>query len=102
MLRGLLNRAINTLSLELYIPGYQFDPGIRPHLEKWLTRDNQGIKSLDAACREHDLMYSHSNDLAEQYAADYTRREGAETHYREWFDSQKESRSHSSLDSCEG
>jgi len=71
-LRGmssLLNRAINALSFELHIPGYQFcSPGT--HLEKRLTRGDRGINSLYAACREHDIVYSHSNDLAERHVAD--------------------------------
>ncbi|XP_071575288.1 uncharacterized protein [Temnothorax nylanderi] len=67
--RGLLNRAINALPIELHIPGYQFcGPGT--HLEERLARGDQGINPLDAACREHDIAYSRSNDLAERHAAD--------------------------------
>ena len=67
--RGLLNRAINALPIELHIPGYQFcGPGT--HLEKRLARGDQGINPLDAACREHDIAYSHSNDLADRHVAD--------------------------------
>ena len=67
--RSVLNRAINALSFELHIPGYQFCcPGTR--LEKRLTRDDQEINSLDAACCEHDIAYSHSNDLTERHATD--------------------------------
>ncbi|KYN14634.1 hypothetical protein ALC57_13141 [Trachymyrmex cornetzi] len=67
--RGLLNRAINALPFELHIPGYQFcGPGTR--LEKRLARGDRGINPLDAACREHDVAYSHSNDLTERHAAD--------------------------------
>jgi len=66
---SLLNRAINVLPFELHIPGYQFcGPGT--HLEKRLARGDRGINSLDAACREHDIAYSHSNDLAERHVAD--------------------------------
>jgi len=54
---------------ELHIPGYQFcGPGT--HLEKRLARGDRGINPLDAACREHDIAYSHSNDLAERHVAD--------------------------------
>lgn len=67
--KGLLNRAINALPVELHIPGYQFcGPGT--HLEKRLARGDQGINPLDAACREHDIAYSHSNDLAKRHVAD--------------------------------
>jgi len=66
---GLLNRTINALPFELHIPGYQFcGPGT--HLEKRLARGDQGINPLDAACREHDIAYSRSNDLTERHAAD--------------------------------
>ena len=55
--RSLLNRVINALSFELYIPKYQFcDLGTR--LEKRLARDDQRINSLDATCREQDIAYS--------------------------------------------
>ncbi|XP_077282380.1 uncharacterized protein LOC143908564 [Temnothorax americanus] len=67
--RGLLNRAINALPIELHIPGYQFcGPGTR--LETRLARGDRGINPLDAACREHDIAYSRSNDLAERHVAD--------------------------------
>jgi len=66
---GLLNRTINALPFELHIPGYQFcGPGT--HLEKRLARGDQGVNPLDAACREHDIAYSRSNDLAERHVAD--------------------------------
>jgi hypothetical protein len=67
--KGLLNRAINSLPIELHIPGYQFcGPGTR--LVKRLARGDQGINSLDAACREHDIAYSRSNNLTDRHAAD--------------------------------
>jgi len=66
---GLLNRAINALPIELHIPGYQFcGPGTR--LEKRLARGDRGINPLDAACREHDIAYSRSNDLGQRHVAD--------------------------------
>jgi len=62
---GLLNRAINALPIELHIPGYQFcGPGTR------LARGDRGINPLDAACREHDIAYSRSNDLGQRHVAD--------------------------------
>ena len=67
--RGLLNRAINALPIELHIPGYQFcGPGTR--LKERLARGDRGINPLDAACREHDISYSQSNDLRERHVAD--------------------------------
>jgi len=63
---GLLYRAINALPFELHIPGYQFcDPGT--HLEKRLVRGDRSINPLDATCCEHDIAYSHNNDLAERH-----------------------------------
>ena len=52
-----------------YIPGYQFcGPGTR--LAKRLARGDAGINPLDATCRDHDIAYSHSNDLTDRHAAD--------------------------------
>lgn len=66
---SLLNRMINALPVELHIPGYQFcGPGT--HLEKRLVRGDRGINPLDAACRDHDIAYSLSNNLDERRAAD--------------------------------
>ena len=65
----LLNRAINALPIELHIPGYQYcGPGTR--LRKRLERGDRGINPLDAACREHDIAYSHSDERADRHAAD--------------------------------
>ena len=65
----LLNRAINALPIELHIPGYQFcGPGTR--LRKRLERGDRGINPLDAACREHDIAYSRSDERADRHAAD--------------------------------
>ncbi|KYM96049.1 hypothetical protein ALC62_13299 [Cyphomyrmex costatus] len=67
--KSLLNRAINALPFELHIPGYQFcGPGTR--LKKRLARGDAGVNPLDAACREHDIAYSRSNDLTDRHAAD--------------------------------
>ncbi|KAG5312790.1 MMP13 Collagenase, partial [Acromyrmex insinuator] len=35
-----------------------------------LARGDRGINRLDAACREHDIAYWRSNDLADRYIAD--------------------------------
>jgi len=75
---GLLNHAINALPIEFHIPGYQFcGPGTR--LEKRLARGDRGINPLDAACREHDIAYSRSNNLAERHAADKVLAKKAQT-----------------------
>ena len=64
-----LNHAINAFSIELHISGYQFcGPGT--HLEKRLARGDRSINPLDAACREHDIVYSRSKDLTKRHVAD--------------------------------
>lgn len=66
---GLLNRMINALPFEAHLPGYEFcGPGTK--LAKRLARGDRGINPLDAACREHDIAYSHSNELSNRHAAD--------------------------------
>jgi len=65
----LLNSAINKLPFELHIPGYQFcGPGTR--LRKRLEQGDRGINPLDAACHEHNIAYSRSNEQADRHAAD--------------------------------
>lgn len=68
--KGLLNKAINALPFELHFPGYQFcGPGT--HLQERLNRQDKGINPLDAACRDHDIAYSHhKEDLIERHKAD--------------------------------
>jgi len=65
----LLNRAINAFPFELHILGYQFC-GTSTRLTKRLARSDEGINPLDAACREHDIAYSRSNDLTDRHAVD--------------------------------
>lgn len=66
---GLFNKTLNALPFEAHIPGYQFcGPGTR--LAKRLARGDRGVNRLDAACREHDIAYSRSNDLADRHIAD--------------------------------
>lgn len=66
---GIINTLINKLPIELHLPKYQFcGPGTR--LQKRLARGDKGINPLDGACRDHDIAYSKSNDLAERHKAD--------------------------------
>ena len=68
---SLFNSVINKLPFELHIPGYQFcGPGTR--LQERVARGERGINPLDAACREHDIAYSQSKDLAHRHVADQT------------------------------
>jgi len=56
------------LPFELHIPGYQFC-GLGTRLTKRLARGDEDINPLDAACREHNIAYSRSNDLTDRHAA---------------------------------
>lgn len=66
---GLVNNLINSLPIELHLPGYQFcGPGTK--LEKRLQRGDKGINPLDAACRDHDIIYAQSTDINKRHQAD--------------------------------
>uniref|UniRef100_A0A1B0FM51 Phospholipase A2-like domain-containing protein n=1 Tax=Glossina morsitans morsitans TaxID=37546 RepID=A0A1B0FM51_GLOMM len=67
--RGFVNNLINRLPVELHLPGYQFcGPGTK--LATRLARGEKGINPLDAACREHDIAYSQSEDINKRHQAD--------------------------------
>lgn len=66
---GLLNTVINSLPIELHLPGYQYcGPGT--NLKKRLALGQPGINGLDSACKEHDIAYDKSNSLSERGVAD--------------------------------
>src|SRR5215468_7845022 len=67
---SLVNTAIDTLPIELHIPGgYQYcGPGTK--LAKRIARGDLGINKLDKACKEHDIAYSNSSDSARRKIAD--------------------------------
>ena len=59
--KGLLNKVINSLPVELRIPVYQYcDPGTK--LTKQSTRGDPGINPFDKACKEYDISYSQNRD----------------------------------------
>lgn len=68
--KGLVNSLINKLPFELHIPGgYQYcGPGTK--LKKRLARGDPGINPLDKACKQHDIAYSQTKDLAQRHQAD--------------------------------
>jgi hypothetical protein len=68
--KGLINKIINHLPVELHVPGYQYcGPGTK--LAKRLARGDSGINPLDAACKEHDIAYSKNpENIAARNAAD--------------------------------
>ena len=54
-----MDKLIDRLPIELYLPGYQFcGPGTKLNVR--LARGDRGINMLDAACKEHDLAYRAS------------------------------------------
>lgn len=66
---GLLDNTINSLPIEIHLPGYQFcGPGTK--LEKRLKRGDSGINPLDAACRVHDISYSKNKNITKRHEAD--------------------------------
>lgn len=67
--KGIINSVINKLPFELHLPSYQYcGPGTK--LKKRLARNDPGINELDRACKQHDIAYSQSNDVAERNRAD--------------------------------
>ena len=67
--KGLLNKAIDALPIEMHIPGYQYcGPGTK--LDKRLARGDVGIYALDEVCKKHDIAYSQSSNLSNRHEAD--------------------------------
>lgn len=78
---GLFNSVLNKLPFELHLPGYNFcGPGTK--LQKRIERGDVGINPLDEACKEHDLAYSHFNDLKNRHKADSVLQKKAAERYR--------------------
>ena len=67
---SLLNQAVNALPFELYYIFRAISFEAQALDAKRLARVDAGINPLGAACREHDIAYSHSNDLTDRHAAD--------------------------------
>ena len=67
--KGFVNYLINSLPVEAHVPGYQYcGPGTK--LKKRLDHGDKGINPLDAACREHDIVYASSKNLGDRHKAD--------------------------------
>lgn len=67
--RGLVNKLIDSLPVELHLPGYQFcGPGTK--LRNRLERGDKGVNPLDAACKEHDIAYSQNENIKQRHVAD--------------------------------
>lgn len=66
---GFLNKVIDSLPIELHIPGYRYcGPGTK--LRKRLEEGQSGVNPLDEACKEHDIVYSENKDDLNRTAAD--------------------------------
>lgn len=67
---NIVNRAIDSLPIELHIPGgYQYcGPGTK--LRERLARGDKGINKLDQACKDHDISYSKYSDSINRSVAD--------------------------------
>lgn len=75
--RGLINSLINSLPVELHIPGYQYcGPGTKLHQR--LERGDPGINPLDRYCRSHDIAYALYPDLERRQRADQELLRGAD------------------------
>ena len=59
--KGVLNKVINNLPVELHIPGYQYC-GPDTKLTKRLARGDPGINPLHKACKEHDIVSSQNKE----------------------------------------
>ncbi|CAI6355737.1 unnamed protein product [Macrosiphum euphorbiae] len=67
--KGFVNSLINSLPFEAHVSGYQYcGPGTK--LKKRLDRGDKGINPLDAACRDHDIVYATSKNLDDRHKAD--------------------------------
>ena len=68
--KGILNKLIDLLPVEAHIPGgYRYcGPGTK--LEKRLARGDPPINGLDAACKDHDILYSKTSNTEERNKAD--------------------------------
>ncbi|KAJ8935500.1 hypothetical protein NQ314_012768 [Rhamnusium bicolor] len=67
--RGLLNKIIDKLPVELHFLGYNYY-GPCTKLARRLQRGDRGINPLDEACKEHDISYSKFQDVVKRNQAD--------------------------------
>ena len=68
--RGIVNRLIDSLPIELHLPGgYQFcGPGTR--FEERHSVGQRGVNFLDKLCYQHDQTYHNTKDDKQRYEAD--------------------------------
>ncbi|XP_050521449.1 uncharacterized protein LOC126894446 [Daktulosphaira vitifoliae] len=66
---GILNTVIYKLPFEAHIPGYQF-AGSGTRLENRLKRGDIKVNPLDAACRNHDIIYRKYKNLEDRHKVD--------------------------------
>jgi Phospholipase A2-like domain len=67
--RGVINRIIDALPVEVHIPGFNFcGPGTK--LEERLRRGDVGVNKLDEECKAHDIVYASNSDKVTRAEAD--------------------------------
>jgi Phospholipase A2-like domain len=66
---GWITDALSKIPAELHIPGYNFC-GPNTKLKERLALGQRGINPLDEACRQHDILYSKTNNKEEIAEAD--------------------------------
>lgn len=67
--KGLINSVIDKIPFEMHLPGYQFcGPGTK--VDERVARGDVGINALDAACKDHDIVYNKHKDKGERLQAD--------------------------------
>ena len=55
--------------IEFHWPGYQY-MGLGTHLAKRLKRGDPGINRLDKIAKQHDIGYSHAQNLQDKWKPD--------------------------------
>lgn len=77
--RGMVDKIIDNLPVEMHIPGYKFcGPGTKLH--KKLSQ--KGINKLDDACKEHDIEYDKYRSGIQRKNADKILRQKAWSRFR--------------------
>lgn len=71
LIGDVINKAIDILPVELYLPGYQYY-GFETNLNKRFKWGDPGINKLDAVCKTHDwpIVYNEYSDTARHNIAD--------------------------------
>lgn len=80
-MRNIIDKLIDFIPIEFHLPDYNYTgPGTK--LLKRLERGDKPINKLDAASKEHDLIYHKSKDSKKRFEADKVLIEQAEEIYQ--------------------